>query len=807
MSTNELIEHDVLKALNTLALGIISITDRSDVFWHVARGVVGEMGFSDCVVYMVDSDCRLLRPIAATGSEKPIDRTIANIQHISFGEGVTGDVAFSGKPCISNNLANDSRYIRDVEPALSEICVPFFVQGEIAGVIDCEDPATGKFGDFHLETLSTVAAILSVKLDLMKKEDLVGRQNITLRRNEERFTLAMNGANDGLWDWNFKTDRVYYSPRWFKMLGRDSSAFPKTLETWAELVNPKDHDRVLELVEECVSGFRDTFETEFSMLHKNGSWVDILSRAFPVREDGETIRLVGTHVDITEQKRTERELRQSEERYKLALQHASIWDYDIGNDTIFVSPHFGEQLGYSEEEFASILAVPLSKIMHPDDVVGFRDKFQLHLETPNTVFIHELRYQTKSGKYKWFLARGQCITSGSAEPVRSTGILTEITDKKRLESSLHQAQKMEAVGQLTGGIAHDFNNLLAVIQGNAELLEEVATDHASMVAAILRASERGAELTQRLLAFSRKQPLSPEAFSMFKLISGMTDLLERTLGETIVIEVPSKRGGWRTLADPGQVENALLNLALNARDAMPTGGKLTIECNEITLDEGGFADIAAGEYVVLSVTDHGLGMTRDIQKHAFEPFFTTKETGKGSGLGLSMVYGFAQQSGGQTTIYSEKGKGTTVKLYLPRARSEVDMPKSTVTEAVPRGQGETILLIEDDFEVRDLAELMLKNLGYTVVSSKDADAARQCIGAHPEITLVLSDVVLPGGISGPEISEEHAVAHPKLKFIFMSGYPAEAAKRNGFLGSDKVLLNKPFRIAQLAKAVHDALKK
>lgn len=768
------------------------------------------MGFSDCVVYEMDKDCCYLRQVAAIGSKTPAARLLVNTLQIPLGEGITGNVAASGLPCIVDNLAEDSRYIPDIEPALSEICVPFFAHGKIAGVIDCEDPKTCAFGDLHLETLSTVAAVLSVKLDLIQKESFIRKQNSKLQENEERFTLAMQGANDGLWDWDFGTDHVYYSPRWFRMLGRESRDFPETLETWAQLVNPTDRDRVLKLVEECMSGFRDTFETEFRMLHKNGSWVDILSRAFPVRKDGKAIRLVGTHVDITEQKRTETELRQSEKRYELALQHASIWDYDLVADKIFVSPRFGSQLGYSEDEFAIILATPLSNIMHPDDVTGFLGKFQLHLENPNTVFTHELRYKAKNGKYKWFQARGQCITNASDEPIRSTGILSEITEKKELESRFHQAQKMEAVGQLTGGIAHDFNNLLAVIQGNAELLEEVTVDHGPMVAAILRAAGRGAELTQRLLAFSRQQSLIPKVFSMSKLISDMSDLLERTLGETIVIEIPSKRGGWRALADLGQVENSLLNLAINARDAMPEGGELTIGCDEVTLDEGSItktAEISAGEYVVLSVTDHGFGMSKEVQKHAFEPFFTTKEIGKGSGLGLSMVYGFAQQSGGQATIYSEEGKGTTVKLYLPRARPGIGTTKAMVQEAVPHGQGETILVIEDDPEVRDLAELMLKNLGYIVVVAKDADSARRCIDANLEISLVLSDVVLPGGTSGPEVSEKLAVTHPTLKFIFMSGYPAEAAKRNGFLGSDNVLLNKPFRIAQLAKAVRDALEK
>ncbi|MEO3415659.1 ATP-binding protein [Roseovarius sp. CAU 1744] len=383
-------------------------------------------------------------------------------------------------------------------------------------------------------------------------------------------------------------------------------------------------------------------------------------------------------------------------------------------------------------------------------------------------------------------------------------------EKKRSERRLADAQKMEAIGQLTGGIAHDFNNLLAVIQGNAELLEqlELGKESHPITSAIRHATGRGAELTQRLLAFSRKQSLRPKAINMRDLISDMSDPLQRMLGETIVVATRSHNSSWNALADPGQVEAALLNLGINARDAMPDGGKLTIECADVTLDEDNSvdgADITAGDYVVLSVTDQGVGMSEEIREHAFEPFFTTKGVGKGSGLGLSMVYGFAQQSGGQATIYTEEGQGTTVKLYLPRAFSEINREAVPKEEAVPRGNGETILVIEDDPDVRKLAEIMLGNLGYRVIGVEDAKAAQRHVSAKGEIALVLSDVVLPGGQSGPEFADELKTARPEVKVIFMSGYPTEAAKRNGFLGSDSVLLNKPFRVAQLARAVKEAL--
>ena len=288
----------------------------------------------------------------------------------------------------------------------------------------------------------------------------------------------------------------------------------------------------------------------------------------------------------------------------------------------------------------------------------------------------------------------------------------------------------------------------------------------------------------------------------------MSEMLARALGETIEIETVVAPDLENALADPGQVENALLNLALNARDAMPRGGKLTIECANVQIDDAYVADnpeAKIGVYVVLAVSDEGSGMTAEVQAHAFEPFFTTKEVGQGSGLGLSMIYGFAKQSGGHVNIYSEAGKGTTVKLYLPRAQETMHVESPNKVEEMPLGRGEVVLVIEDDPDVRALTVRMLEVLNYNVIDAFNAAAAHKVLAKERSVDLVLSDVVLPGGVSGPEFAEEARITHPELKIIYMSGYPAEAAKRNGFLGSGQVLLNKPFEKRELAKAIRDVL--
>ena len=378
------------------------------------------------------------------------------------------------------------------------------------------------------------------------------------------------------------------------------------------------------------------------------------------------------------------------------------------------------------------------------------------------------------------------------------------------EDALRQAQKMEAVGQLTGGGAHDFNNLLAVVMGNAELRAEREEGDNQHLQAIVRAAARGAELTQRLLAFSRQQTLESKPFDMAELVSGVSDMLARTLGAPIDLKTVTAPDLKPALADSGQVENALLNLAINARDAMPEGGKLTIECMNVRLEDEYIRrtpEVVAGDYVLMAVSDTGMGIPEETLQHVFEPFFTTKDVGQGTGLGLSMVYGFAKQSGGHVAIYSEVGKGTTVRLYLPQAETDQADIASSLGAEVCGGKGETVLVIEDDEEVRKFAVEALEILGYRTLDAGDAGAARDLL-AEPSggaVDLVLSDVVLPGGVSGPAFAAEIGEQHPSLKFIFMSGYPAEAASRKGLLKKTDILLGKPFRPRQLAEAIHRAL--
>ncbi len=385
----------------------------------------------------------------------------------------------------------------------------------------------------------------------------------------------------------------------------------------------------------------------------------------------------------------------------------------------------------------------------------------------------------------------------------------DVTARKELEAQLTQAQKMEAVGQLTGGIAHDFNNLLAIIRGNAELLADFQTAETEhLIQPIIRSSHRGAELTQRLLAFSRQQELHPRTVHTGELVQGMSDLLERSLGETIDLDISIDGDLWNIWADAGQLENALLNLSINARDAMPAGGTLRISCENVRFDKTalpGESTAVSGSFVALAVHDTGIGMPADVRDQAFSPFFTTKEVGHGSGLGLSMVYGFVKQSNGYAVIESAEGAGTTVTLYMPRAQDRNMSEADKETGNIPCGKGETILVIEDNNDVRILAINMLTGLGYNVVDVADAAEARDFLKQNPKIDLILSDVILPGGTSGPEFAEEVRARDPASEVIFMSGYTADAVEPHFAAWPDAVVLSKPFQKQSLAKAVRDAL--
>ena len=388
-----------------------------------------------------------------------------------------------------------------------------------------------------------------------------------------------------------------------------------------------------------------------------------------------------------------------------------------------------------------------------------------------------------------------------------------MAEREKAETALRQSQKMEAIGRLTGGIAHDFNNMLAIVLGSLDLLirrfPEADPNLLRFAENAASGARRAAALTQRLLAFSRLQPLNPKSANIAKSITDMSDLLRRTLGETIVIEAVSAGGLWRAHIDLSQLETAIVNLAINARDAMPNGGKLTIETANTYIDRSyarADEDVAPGQYVMVAITDTGTGISPEVLTQVFEPFFTTKPQGLGTGLGLSQVHGFIKQSGGHVRIYSEVGIGTTVKLYLPRStESGTAEPPSPQTALRKNGRKNvTVLLAEDEDGVRDFTVEALAELGYDVIAAENGAEALRLLGGHPQVSVLLTDVVMPE-MNGRQLAEEALRRAPSLRVLFMTGYTRNAIVHNGVLDTGTHLLSKPFTVAQLEAELETVL--
>ena len=505
-------------------------------------------------------------------------------------------------------------------------------------------------------------------------------------------------------------------------------------------------------------------------------------------------------------------LAESEERFALATQCAAIWDWDLVNNSLYLSPGFVEALGFEAEEFQSILAASsVIEFVHPDDVASYQAELARHLQEPESPFKHEHRFLTGTGDYKWFHALGNCVVDSDGAPARSVGLLTDISDRKQLEASLLVAQRLEAVGQLTGGIAHDFNNLLTVVQGNAELIEISGGPDRDLAKQIRGAALKGAELTQHLLAFSGKQTLSPKAVDLPQLVTEMNSTLLRLLGEEIAISTRLDDELWLAQADPTQVESALLNIAINARDAMPEGGELQIACRNRKITQSSSCsnldvELRPGQYIEMTIRDTGRGMPQRDLDRAFEPFFTTKGVGQGSGLGLSMVLGFSRQSGGDAYIQSEPGKGTSVTILLPRSFEMSDENTKQDTGPSVPGNQEHIHFIEDSSAVRKTIQSTLEALNYQVTVSGNAVEAMSFASSGPRVDLFLVDVVLPGGESGLDFANRLKSLAPEVKVILISGYPQAQLSRAAPIPSGFTFLPKPITRTTLSRAIRSKLR-
>jgi PAS domain S-box-containing protein len=636
-----------------------------------------------------------------------------------------------------------------------------------------------------------------------------------LRASETQFrTFAQAMPNhvwtsrpDGYLDWF--NERVYAY----------SGAAPGELDGkgWAAIVHPDDlPPAVKRWTAALTSG--NTYEAEFRVRRADGAYRWHIARALPIHgAAGEITRWIGTNTDIQDQKTAAEELAHLNETLEQQVatrtrERDRLWrtSQDLfvigGFDGFYrnVNPAWTDVLGYAPSE---LIGLRFDALAHPDDVPVVRES-QARLTQGIVERDLDMRLRAKDGSYRWY--SWHCIPEDGE--IYAAG--RDITERKQLEDQLRQSQKMEAVGQLTGGLAHDFNNLLTGISGGLELLQtRVAqgriNDLDRYITAAQGASKRAAALTHRLLAFSRRQTLNPKPTDVNRLVSGMEDLVRRTVGPEVTVEIVAAVGIWPTMVDQNQLENALLNLCINARDAMPNGGRVTIETGNRWLDRRAARDrdLAPGQYVSLCVSDTGTGMTAEVIARAFDPFFTTKPIGQGTGLGLSMIYGFAKQSGGQVRIYSEVGQGTMVCLYLPRyfGAAEDEEAESESTAAPRAEQGETVLVVDDEPTVRMLMTEVLEDLGYRAIEAADGAAGLVALQSDVRIDLLVTDVGLPGGINGRQVADAGRAMRPGLKVLFITGYAENAVVGHGHLAPGMQVMTKPFSLDELASRIKELI--
>ncbi|TAL87455.1 MAG: PAS domain-containing sensor histidine kinase [Rhodanobacter sp.] len=498
----------------------------------------------------------------------------------------------------------------------------------------------------------------------------------------------------------------------------------------------------------------------------------------------------------------------AEASLQLALDAADMgnWDLDLITGNLTRSSRYNQIFGHFNTAKTWDPSITLAHFLAADqDAVT--EAFARARLTGVVDFEKRIRRPTDNA-IRWIQVRGLTYYRNAA-PVRIAGVVSDITERRLLDEQLRQAQKMEAIGQLTGGIAHDFNNLLMIIAGSLDLLEIRVADNPGAQLYLTTARQgvsRGAKLTQQLLAFSRRQDLRVEAVCLDQLIATFQNLLDRAIGETVILNIAPAAGRWLCQTDPHQLETAILNLAINARDAMPQGGTLTIATETRSLDqrEGALLGGKAGDYVVVSITDTGTGMSPDMLTKVFEPFFTTKEIGKGTGLGLSQVYGFARQSGGFVSIASVLGQGTTVSILLPRAIEQTRPRADDSLQEEVRGSG-TVLVVEDDHDVRQIAGSMLRNLGYRVLEADKGRTALKMIEQHRSVDLVFSDVIMPGEMSGFDLARAIKAEHPRIPILLTSGYTGQQGPLEAVHGDAKIL-RKPYSQIDLSIAVRAALQ-
>jgi two-component system cell cycle sensor histidine kinase/response regulator CckA len=707
------------------------------------------------------------------------------------------DADFASSPAEAEDFRKSDLEVMD---SRREMCIPeekfTDPRGNVRWLEKVKRPIVGSDG--------RVDHVLGVAVDITDRK----RFEDELKRSEERFRLVACATNDVVWDWSLVTDSVWWNEGVLTLFGYDPAAAASDSSWWSYHVDPEQRLKVIEGIQHAIEGGGPSWQDEYRFRRSDGSYADVIDRGFIIRdESGRAIRMIGALRDMTKQKHSEEALRASEERYRLLFENnpQPMWVFDDESLAFLaVNKAACHHYGYTRDEF---LGMTIRDIRPPEDIPALAR--QIASESSEYQQSGVWRHRKKDGTViEVEIASHPLVFENRGAQLI---LALDVTERRKLEAQARQSQKMEAVGQLAGGVAHDFNNLLTAILGYAELLApRLRADPSGLeeVAEITKAGERAASLTRQLLAFSRRQVLEPKVLDLNASVRSVEKMLRRLIGEHIDLVATLDSSLAPVRADAGQIEQVILNLVVNARDAMPDGGKITIETANVEHDDAYARQHVTGQpgkYVMIAVTDTGIGMDAATQSRIFEPFFTTKAKDKGTGLGLSTVYGIVKQSGGYIWTYSEVARGTTFKVYLPRVEGvaeAIESPSPKIPAARATG---TILLVEDDASLRKLALTILKGIGYTVLDAGTGADAIEITRKHTgTIDLVLTDVVMPE-MSGPDLVSALRAARPGVPVLYMSGYTDDAIIRHNVLEPGVAFLQKPFTPASLARKLREVL--
>lgn len=668
------------------------------------------------------------------------------------------------------------------------------------------------------------------------------RAQAELRKSEERSRRIIEGVKDhSIFTVDVDNTIIDWTPGAEAIFGWQADEIEGQVVDI--LYTPEDQEQGIAALELQTARAKGCANDERWHVRRDGTRFFANGSVRPLHDaDGKVTGFIKIARDETERRAADAILRETEQRYRLAAKatNDAIWDWDLAANRVEWNEAVRVLFGYTADQVIPTADWWVANI-HPDDRARVERDIQQVINGDRDQWTAEYRFRRSDGTFADVFDRGHVFRDQNGEAVRMIGAMFDLSERKRAEDrlrelnetletrvsertaelvaaqdALRQAQKMDAVGQLTGGLAHDFNNLLTGISGSLEMMQiRIAQGRTSdverYVGAAQGAAKRAAALTHRLLAFARRQTLAPKPTNVNNLISGMEDLIRRTVGPAIELETVNAAGLWSSLIDPSQLENAILNLCINARDAMPKGGIITIEtCNrwmdKHTAEQRG---LEPGHYISLCVSDNGTGMSADVIAKAFDPFFTTKPIGEGTGLGLSMIYGFAKQSGGSVSIYSEIDQGTMVCVYLPRHLGDAEAEAmETDVEPAPRAEaGETVLVIDDEPTVRMLVAEVLTDLGYTAIEAVDGAAGLKVVNSDLRLDLLVTDVGLPGGLNGRQVADAARAVRPDLKVLFITGYAENAVLSHGHLDPGMHVLTKPFAIDVLATRIRELIER